>query len=243
MINIDREANVPTSLGTQVIQDYITNLQTHLANPKVIPKPTKPPNYRTSDLLDAFDRCFFAKCYLTEKGFANSYAMDVEHFVPQNENPSLRFTWTNLLPADHIANMIKPRNTPTGGYLDPCDAKDDVESEIIYSLSIMGDTPKFQARNSSNAKAVNTCTLLNRIHNGHDINTVNSTKDLRHSIQKKYITILNKILEWKDYPIGNPMKDQAERQLRDLLSRRSSYTMLMRSMPAVLKYVPGNFLD
>ncbi len=242
MINIERNSPSPTSLNRPAIQNYITALTNHLNDPVNNPKPANAPEYRSSDLLTAFDTDFFSKCYLTEEQFANSWAMDIEHFVPQNENPALRFEWTNLLPAAHQANTIKPRTTPAGGYLNPADPNDDVEAEIIYTVSTYGVNPDFEARDTQNVKAVNTASLLKRVHNGHDTATKKSTETLRHAIQKRHIDILNKIVEYKLLPEGTQEQFQAKRVLKEYLSRTSSFTMLMRSMPAV-RLLPADFFD
>ncbi len=96
MINVQRGAVIPVSLNKPEIQKYITDTQEHLADPITVPKPNVPGSYRTSDLLAAFDGCFHSKCYLTEQWFPNSWCMDVEHFVSQNEDPTKRYEWTNL---------------------------------------------------------------------------------------------------------------------------------------------------
>jgi hypothetical protein len=243
MINVLREANSPTSLTTLEIQQYITDIQGHLTDPVNVPKPAVPGSYRNSDLLAAFDRCFHSKCYLTEQWFPNSWCMDVEHFVSQNEDPTKRYAWTNLYPAEHRANKMKPRATPVGGYLDPCDPADDVESDIFYSVGVMGQFPKFDPRDPANAKAVNTTNLLNDLHNGHDEDTRLATAGLRHEIQKKYDLILHLIIEWLGSPVGSPLKHQYENQLRLHLSRKSSFTMLMRSMVSVINKIPAHILD
>ncbi|TAE19501.1 MAG: hypothetical protein EAZ95_01765 [Bacteroidetes bacterium] len=246
MINIQRSPIAPASLQTAEIQAYIQDaiayLQDKEQNPNnpTVPKPEKPPAYRNSDLLEAFDRDFFSKCYLTEEKFVNAWIMDIEHFVGKAERPDLTFEWTNLFPASHQANMLKPRKTPAGGYLNPCE--DDVETEILYSLSAYGEKPYFEAKDTTNQKAVNTCALLDRVHNGHDKDTQQATAQLRHVIQKKYMDILNKILEWKDAKEGSQEKLQAKRELKDLLSRKASFTMLLHSMPAVRR-LPPDFFD
>ena len=168
--------------------------------------------------------------------------MDIEHFVPQNERPDLIYEWTNLFPAAHYANMIKPRTTPVGGYLNPCVATENVETEIIYTLSKYGQDPFFEAANPANIKATNTCTLLIRLHNGHDNATKKATADLRHAIHKKHIDILNKIIAWLHSDEGSQDKFQAKRELKELLSRTSAYAMLSRSIPAV-RQLPADFFD
>src|SRR5690606_35693430 len=126
------------------IKDYIQKAIEYLNDPVTKVKPEKPTSYRGSDLLDAFDHDFHAKCYLTEQKFENSWSMDIEHFTPQSERPDLVYEWNNLFPAEHYTNMIKPRITPVGGYLNPCDSNEDVEHNIVYSLSIHGFDPDFQ---------------------------------------------------------------------------------------------------
>ena len=101
MINIIREVVAPVSLNSPEIQLYIIDAVAHLNDPINVPKPDKPVAYRTSDLLEAFDRNFFSKCYLTEEKYVNSWIMDIEHFIPQNERPDLVYEWTNLFPAAH----------------------------------------------------------------------------------------------------------------------------------------------
>lgn len=242
MINVVRKPARIASLDSPEIRAYIESSVEYL-NGKRDEKPGKPTTYRTSDLLEAFDNCFHSKCYLTEKKFTNSWAMDVEHFIPQNERPDLVYDWQNLLPADHKANMMKPRATPPGGYLNPADPGDDVENGIVYSLSALGEDPRFAARNPNCDKSVNTVALLDRLHNGHDPDSKKNTAQLRHAIHKKYIRILNKIIEWQGCEDGSQEKFQAERELKDFLSRRSSFTMLCRSIPAVRQRLPSNFFD
>ena len=125
------------------------------------------PSYRGIDILEAFDVDFHSKCYLTEsKAPANSHHFEVDHFIPQNENPNLVYEWTNLYPILEQANKIKPKSTPIGGYLDPCN--DNVETEIIYSLSRITGKINFEPRDSRNLKAVNTSNLLYFVHNGRE---------------------------------------------------------------------------
>lgn len=242
MINVIRKPNQITSLNTLDIQNYIDQSIEYLNDPNNHKKPDKPTSYRNSDLLEAFDACFFSKCYLTEQKFSNSWAMDVEHYIPKRSRPDLTYDWNNLYPAEHLANMMKPRTNPSGGYLDPCNPTDDVENDIFYSLSIMGSDPKFEARNPSSIKSVNTADLLNRLHNGHDNNSILSTKSLRFAIRKKYSIILLKIIEWQNQTAGTQEEFQIRRELKDLLSKKSSYTMLCRSIPAV-KGLPNSFFD
>lgn len=248
MINITRDATIPSSLETEEIKGYLQECENYKDDPDNKPKPKKSESYRNSDLLEAFDRCFHSKCYLTEERFFNSWKMDVEHFISQNEDPALVYEWTNLYPAEHKANMSKPRRNPEGGYLDPCNDTDDVENQIIYSITNYGEQPNFDPRNLNNQKEVNTADLLNRLHNGHNRESTQNTADLRHGIHTKYKAILEKICEWRASKSTNnsQLEAQTRNELRGLLSKKSSFTMLCRSIPAVIQLnneFPNMFFD
>ncbi len=243
MINIERKYPAPKSLDTSGIRQYLDDLQAYKAN-QALPKPKCTESYRNADLFTAFEECFFNKCYLTEQSFITSWSMDIEHFVPQTERPDLKYTWDNLYPANHDANMMKPRNTPSGGYLDPCNPEHDVERDILYFIDFEGDRVHFRASDESNIRANNTAQLLEKLHNGHTYDTRQKTQEIRSAIQKKYVKVLETINKWRKatQERNSQAEFEFERILKGLLSRRSSYTMLLRSMEAV-KDLPVHFLD
>ncbi len=248
MINITRGER-PISLDNPEIKQYLEDVIAYKAlteaERKIIKKP-EVGTYRTENLLEAFDRDFYAKCYLTEQKFENSWAMDIEHFRSKafGQYPELRYEWTNLYPCSHDANMMKSNTEPLGGYLDPCDAADDVEKEIVYTWGLGGKFD-FDSLNPQNPKALNTAKLLDKVHNGTDKNSTQKTATLRKFIADKVQTVTELIMEWlaagKD---GNKEEEvKTSRKLKNILSRKSDYTMLLRSQPSVKKYVPKDFLD
>lgn len=170
--------------------------------------------------------------------------MDVEHFIPQKERPDLKYEWTNLYPASHDANMMKPRNTPVGGYLDPCDPRDNVEVELLYFFDYENDAVHFQAADATNIRAVNTANLLQKLHNGDTTETSRKTAELRNAIHKRYVKILELIIDWRKSRENNDGQSrfETERKLKALLSRKASFTMLMRSFKAV-QGLPAEFFD
>ena len=241
MININRKPEKIDSLETKEIKEYIDKATDYLKNPINKQRPKMNVSYRNPDLFKAFDNCFYSKCYLTEQKFPNSRKMDVDHFIPLNERPDLAYTWSNLFPSEHLANMMKPKKTPYGGYLDPTNPEDNVEEDILYSLSMYGENPVFEAKDANCVKSKNTVKLLNRLHNGYDEESSESTKSLRGVIQKKYIVILKKIIAY-NHAQSSQEKFQTSRELKELLSRKSSYTMLCRSIPEVRK-ISEEFFD
>lgn len=247
MINVTRKEK-PTSLDNPDIRSYLDEVALYNSlsdeNRKNIPKPESKISYRNSDVLEAFDRDFYSKCYLTEQKFENSWAMDIEHFRSKafGQFPELKYEWTNLYPCTHDANMSKPRNEPVGGYLDPCDEKENVEKEIIYTLGFNGEA-NFDVLNTANNKSVNTANLLDKIHNGSDFDSKQKTATLRYYINKKSDEVKELIMEWLNVKDKEEDEIRASRKIRNTLSRESDFTMLLRSLSCVKKYVPDEFLD
>ncbi len=208
---------------------------------KATPKPDAG-EYRNSDVLDAFDRDFYSKCYLTEEKHPNSYSLEVEHFKSKafSQSPELKYEWTNLFPCTHDANILKPKKDPDGGYLDPCDATDDVEKEIVYSLEFGGKS-YFEPLNEQNVKARNTSKLLDKIHNGIDYNSGKRAERLQHLIAKKEHELIKLISKWQ-FEENLEEKARTSSKIKNILSRKSDFTMLLRSIDSV-KYLPKDFLD
>ncbi|MVM34931.1 hypothetical protein GO755_33190 [Spirosoma sp. HMF4905] len=207
MINVVRDQPAPPSLSSQK-------------------------SYRSSDVIDALHQVFRGKCYLTEKVFDSPNEMEVDHFMTQTESPDLVYTWDNLYAIDQKANKQRPKQTPVGGYLDPCHEDDDVEQEIIYVVEFGGNS-LFKARDLSNQKAINTANLLNHLH-----------KDLKPAVKDKHHEVVNAVAEWHNAKkLGNENEEfEKELLIKKLLSRDSHFTMLMRSIKAI-QSLPPEFFD
>jgi hypothetical protein len=228
MINLNRPTNAPRSLERPEIQRYLKALQEYREG-VIDAEPTKPGSYRHCDLLNAFRDSFFSKCWLTERRFEDAAELEVDHFVPQAEAPERIYDWTNLLPIDPKTNRIRPKKMPRGGYLDPCDPKDDVETEIQYILLPDGQTIRFAAVDSSNQKACNSVELLDLVHNGRkgDVDSHRSTLGLRECIRRRREEI--SLLAVKYLKTSDPLeKTRTEFQLRHYFSKQAEFTMLMR---------------
>lgn len=207
MINVVRDQPAPPSLITQK-------------------------EYRSPDVIEALHQLFKGKCYLTEKVFDSPNEMEVDHFQTQHERSDLIYDWTNLYAIDQKANKKKPKSTPVGGYLDPCNLADNVEREIIYIVEFGGNV-LFKAKNAANQKAVNTATLLNNLH-----------KDLKPAVKDKHHEIVNAVAEWHAAKTLGNKREELEKELllKKLLSRDSHFTMLMRSIKAI-QILPPEFFD
>jgi hypothetical protein len=245
MINIQRNSTIPASLQRVEIQNYLNELAEYKEG-NLTDLPKAPVSYRNNDVLKALEADFFSKCYLTEEKFGSAFAIDIDHFIPKNENPSLTYEWTNLFPAQHDANMARPRKMPKGGYLNPCEPSHDVEKSILYSVGAFGNQTRFKAINDD-LKTKNTVELLNIIHNGRSVNpdSKEKAKHLKGKIKVKYDEIIRLIITWQDAKAKKDLQKEmnAETNLRLLLSRKASFTMLMRSSDVVQACIPPNFLD
>lgn len=244
MINVTRGTR-PTSLDRAEIREYLEQVAAYNLLDEIEKDKTKQPNagdYRNNDVLDAFDRDFYSKCYLTEEKFPNSYSMEVEHFRSKafGQSPELKYEWSNLYPCTHDANSLKPKKDPDSGYLDPCDGNDDVEKDILYDLLFDG-VACFGVRDETNIKAKNTVRLLDKVHNGTDYTSKQKTKRLRHLIAKRERELILLIAEWSlENNLENKFK--LENGIKLILSRESDFTMLLRSLKCVQK-LPADFLD
>ncbi|GAB2629236.1 hypothetical protein GCM10027035_24140 [Emticicia sediminis] len=246
MINVTRGTR-PTSLDRPEIREYLEQLADYNLLDEDSKKNASKPDagsYRNSDVLKAFDRDFYSKCYLTEQKFANSWTMDVEHFRSKafGQFPALKYEWDNLYPCSHDANLLKPKKDPIEGYLDPCNPNDDVEKDIVYTLGFGGEA-FFDPLNNTNIKAKNTASLLDKVHNGLDFDSKQKTAQLRLLIAKKEEDVKEAIMEWLHAKGNSEEEIRTGRKLKNLLSRESDFTMLLRSLACVRKYVPADFLD
>lgn len=207
MINVVRDQPAPPSLASQK-------------------------SHRSPDVIDALYQVFKGKCYLTEKVFDSPSEMEVDHFITQSERPDLVFDWQNLYAIDQKANKQRPKQTPVGGYLDPCHIDDDVEQEIVYIVEFGGNA-LFKARDSANQKAVNTATLLNHLH-----------RDLKPAVKNKHHEVVDAVSGWYAAKTRGDAQEEVEKELllKKLLSRDSHFTMLMRAIRAV-RSLPDDFFD
>jgi hypothetical protein len=243
MININR-GEKPSSLERSEIQTYLEHLVVYQQLSENDRKKAKKPDagaYRSFDVLDAFERDFFNKCYLTEQKYAVPDSMDIEHFKPKSQFLALKYEWSNLYPCSPNANKLKPNSYPDRGYLDPCSPNDDVEKEIVYELGLRGEAD-FYPLDESNTKAKNTIELLRKLHIGIDENSKRKAKEIQLSLAQLERKVCNLVSDWlaekdeiKKVRLGN--------KLKNILSRKSAFTMLLRSLSAVRKHIPKDFLD
>ena len=189
-------------------------------------------SWRSTGVLDTLFADFKGKCYLTGRDFDDLTDMKVDHFVTRSEDDALHYEWINLYPIHEKANKNRPKSTPSGDYLDPCNPGEDVEKDIIYLVEIGGGT-LFKPLDERNLRAVNTAQLLTHVH-----------RDLKGAIQKKHHEVVHAVAGWLNALLKGRTKEALEKELllKMLLSRDSQFTMLMRSIEEVSD-LPDDFFD
>ncbi len=178
---------------------------------------------------------FLGKCYLCESSIFLG-VLEVDHRVPQADpaGVDLRFHWSNLFPACRSCNGRRSKRWPTDGLLFP--DRDGVEARLDQRLEWVGSelVARFLAVSPDDAAARNSAEELGQLHllpGGR--RRIDKADDLRAAITAQYALVSEKEREYRNARAEHGAEDlrtrRAEDLLRFLLSRRSPYTMLLRS--------------
>jgi uncharacterized protein (TIGR02646 family) len=190
--------------------------------------------YSGDDVVEALHEDFLGKCYLCESKVRPG-TFQIDHRRQQRQFPHLTYTWTNLFPTcnEHNCNGRRQQFYPDGGLLDP-GAGHRLEERLVQSVEHPSGvlTSKetrftFKAVQDEDVAASNTSKELDRIHNATDSTARWSVRALRAAILERVTLIADKLRELESAEGDTRAKLEAE--LRELFSRRSPYTMLVRS--------------
>lgn len=193
-----------------------------------VPVPSVGKNYRNSEVLKALGEVFYNKCYLCEIKKDSPDNFEIDHFIPVSKNAALKYEWRNLYLCCTECNGYK--SDEFINILDPC--YDEVEKSIVYELTPIEHQPRFYSSESHNQKIKNTLNLLDKIHNGDDAKSINKTASLRNAIDRRSKQLIRAMLEFfrakaKDDKLR---QQKSRREIKEIVSRYSPYTMLMRSL-------------
>ena len=197
----------------------------------IVPVPTIRKNYTEQvELYEVLGKIFLNKCYLCETYEPNPTCFEIEHFIPHKGDLKLKYQWENIYLA-----CGEPCNSYKGtilDLLDPCNPAHDVERSIIYEVTPVEHEPHFYALEEQNPTIVNTCNLLENIHNGHHEKSKGKTSSLRNAIKRRVTELKNEMLAHYRAKESSKSVDRqrAEQRIRKIVSRKSPYTMLMRSI-------------
>ncbi|MCS1373861.1 HNH endonuclease [Serratia marcescens] len=119
--------------------------------------------YNDPTVTEALKKIFHGKCYLCEQ--ARLSDPEIEHFIPHEGDPDLKYDWSNLFYSCSRCNSIKS-NTHVN-LLDCSNGEVDVSMEIVHlapSLSSENVTIRAPQEAVSN-ETMNTIVLLNECFN------------------------------------------------------------------------------
>lgn len=119
--------------------------------------------YNKEDVLAKLKLMFLDKCYLCERD--EIHDVEVEHFVPHQSNPVLKFDWNNLYYSCSRCNSIKGHTHVD--LLDCTDSKVDV-GKLISCMMPSAPSGKVKVESTDVtpcAKTRNTVTLLDKCYN------------------------------------------------------------------------------
>jgi len=193
--------------------------------------PTINKNYKTEQVYDALEIVFGNKCYLCGTWQPDPRNFDIEHFKAHRNDPFLKYLWINLyLACGGTCNQYKS----DAKILDPCNPDEDVEILIIYEYIFTAQKIilRFHPKDPNNQKVVNTCNLLDKIHNGSDPKSVRKTAALRLAIRERAEQLYKTIIKYyRSGREGNKFEEaKALHEIKQICSRYSPYTMLMRTI-------------
>ena len=182
-----------------------------------------PGAYRSTDVVERLWLDFFHKCYLCETPIEKG-GFEIDHRRPVGDGGAV-CAWSNLFPACGDCNGRRPKRWPVGGLLDP--TVDRVEGQLQQWL----DDECYPHFIPSNATVIAKNTADELVHIHCDSRSAKAA-DLRATIERQLRRVLEKVVKWMDLRarVSNSADiARIEDELRLLVSRRSPYTMLIRS--------------
>lgn len=151
-------------------------------------------DYKGEDVLNALKTCFHKKCYLCET--KEPHDINIEHFIPHEGDPHLKFDWNNLYLVCSRCNNIKLADHAT--LLDCCDTTQDVSKKIKILPPGSPYAKKMLIEpNTQDDVVLNTATLLNKIYNSeHTINKEVTGSFLRKKVFDEMIDLTMHMLNY-----------------------------------------------
>ncbi len=203
MINITKSTEAPPNLSLE----------------KLKPKST---NYRCEGVLEQLKADFHNKCYLCEEYAPSS--INIEHFVPHENNRDLMFDWQNLFFACSHCNNTKLAQFKN--ILNCCDKNHMILDWIKFEIK---PYPKEKVKITAlldNEIVINTVNLLMLIYNGKQTeNKIAESENIREKLVgevAEFGELLRKY--FFDLGISEDEKEHYRSKIRKMLSIKSPFT-------------------
>lgn len=182
--------------------------------------------YLEEDVVFALERIFQKKCYLCER--KNLSDPEVEHFIPHEKNPELKYRWSNLYYACSRCNSIK---SVTKNLLDCCDTQANMTRIIKHLMpgSYDGDFVISNAAGYQYSKIDNTVSLLHRCYNEDNTAIRGITRaNQKKEIFRHYTKYLNQCLMIFDDESTTQQVNDSIQVIRRMLDVDYPYSIFWR---------------
>jgi hypothetical protein len=189
-------------------------------------------DYRGGAAFDLLWSDCYGKCYICED---KTSSPNVEHVVPHNNDPKLKYDWENLLLACSHCNNIK--NNPKYAGILNC-AKEDPEKYIRFIFRIDDEHKEnILIEKTADAEGVDkTAGLVNEVYNGTSPPlTGKGCENLRSSVTKE-INNFNILLENYERSPEEPLKNSFRKRIAESISRASGFAAFKREIIRSSKY-------
>jgi hypothetical protein len=189
-------------------------------------------DYRGGVVFDLLWKDCCGKCYICEH---KTSSPNVEHVIPHNNDPQLKYDWNNLLLACFHCNNIK-NNLKYGGIINCIET--DPEKYIRFIFRIDGEhKEEILIEKIADFEGVSqTVDLIDKVYNGTTPPlTGKGCENLRTSVTKE-INNFNILLENYEKVPEEPLKNIFRKRIIESISRFSSFAAFKREIIRSSKY-------
>jgi HNH endonuclease len=195
-------------------------------------------NYNCGDVLQRLQIDFKNKCYICE--FKETPSINIEHFVPHQQNIDLKFDWNNLFFACGHCN-----NTKLAGFdnILNCTQTIEVETSIKY---LMKPYPKEQVviqALTDEERTIQTSRLLEKVYNGHITNKIMEAANLRSHLLREIRNFQDLLCDYVDDTFDFDDKANIRTKIIRAISDSSSFTAFKRWIIRENAYFYSEFQD
>jgi hypothetical protein len=184
--------------------------------------------WRTQEVIDRVSADFKHKCYICESQKPNT--INIEHFIPHQDNHDLKFDWNNLFYACGHCNGIKLAKYDN--ILNCTKVEDDVEGKIGYNIK--DEFPKFKVAVTAienDTRSTQTAALLNAVFEGTTAEKRQEAAYIRERLQHELLIFRDLILQYRKDPNDSATKNG----IKAHLDSSSAFTAFKR---AIIKSTP-----
>lgn len=175
--------------------------------------------YNTEEVIKQLEKDFHNKCYICES--KEPISINIEHFVPHEGNPSLKFNWDNLFLACTHCNGIKSNNYKN--IINCTNKEENVDKVIRYYCNPM---PKEKAEIkpiAQDVKTLETVDLLDKCYNGTTPQKRLEAANIRSMLLKEIRIFQELLFEYEKYE-----NETALEKIKFHLSNKSAFTAFKR---------------